>query len=392
MSKQLSHYGATLTGESAIKRSCIYPTLESTGYFKKDEFKNFQADLVVGIGGMRNLDIAAVQESKDLILCDFNESLCEFWEMFGKNISESQSKQDFLQSLKDDMIKNRSVCANSADHPDLRPDYLLFGRDMSSQELEETQKDNIDRYIGLLADELTDKISRMTWFEDKNFHHIQNLFKQGYQRTDPPSIKELGSEEIEEEKISGQNNCKVLISKIDLTKQNDLDFLQSLIQTKKDNGSEKLVFNFLNCLDFILARENRSFGANKEYTSHDIEDQEFKKLVLDNKSKIKNLASFIQENYQSETQGSNAMILDAFFTKNDRQNRGKYHTNALTPEEFISCRDLESDNIGFISCRAGISPSSSFQVNLHDEKSPMIRRFKDIASGLFSSNSSKQSR
>ncbi len=149
MSKSPSYpyYGFSLPKHLAPNRSCILTTLEDERYLKIKLFKLFKADLVIGIGGLRNLDIAAKQKSKKLILCDFNENLCEFWQIFSNAISESNSKKDFLEILEKGLKEKRHICANLSDLPEARADILLFKQKMSLEELEETQEEHIDRYM-----------------------------------------------------------------------------------------------------------------------------------------------------------------------------------------------------------------------------------------------------
>ncbi len=244
----------------------------------------------------------------------------------------------------------------------------------------------------------------MSWFKDKNFGHIKELFAQGYKRIDPNNQEELDSNEskfksehelrIAEETLgenANKNNPKVIISKIDLTKADDLNFLQNLIKTEKDNGSQKMVFNFLNSLDFILAREKRSFTPDKIYITYDEESEEFRNSILSNKSIIKDFAFFLQRTYGN----NNVLIADAFLTKENEHDGCYYHTNVLTPEEFLRCRDLESQDIGLITCATGISPCPSFRPKLYDPDSQISNGFTRLVdmlkNRLFSSNNEESS-
>lgn len=335
-----------MSKNQTLSKSCICTFDESTGYFDKSDFKNFKADIVVGVSGTRNLDLAAIQRPEKLILFDFNNNLISFWKIFQESITKANNREEFLSYLKQKIVDGGHYCMNIGAY----------------KELVENDSDSLTKN----ADAIIEDIKQTKWFKKDHFPFIKSLFE-----------KTLTADE------------GVEFMQVDLTKKEGIEKLQKTICAV--TGSKRLMFNFSNVLDFILGRDHREFvEKDGQYISQprsegSVRSEGYKEGILKQKKLIDQLVDGISPRFNKvlfldsaqsmsfESEKEIRRIDKSNGMEKDEELRNHFHTYVLTPKEFSDQRCLKDKTIGRIKYKkAGINPTSAITLEYAHNRSTEI--------------------
>lgn len=131
-----------------------------------------------GVGGFRNLDIAAALRVKKILLADINKKQMAFWKLVDEVIVTSVSAKDFIQKLANEMFRLSEqylvVTLYPSEFP-IRKEEIDVSKRKEYKELETAIAKQEYNNISTEADG-----TLLFWLEnEKNFQFIKNLFISG---------------------------------------------------------------------------------------------------------------------------------------------------------------------------------------------------------------------
>jgi len=314
--------------------------------------------MVVGIAGLRNLEIATKfrETLSHLVLCDFDQNLVGengFWQLFRQAITTTPNKEEFLEKLKELTIRNY-IFDISSFHSGKISVLVYYNDHLKQKALKQS------------AEIMGDTIRKMSWFKkDEKFAFIKDLFSR------------------EEENFDQRGGVKV--ASIDLTKQEDLQRLTQLCTSRAypPKAVNSVVVNLSNSLNFVLGRGHSEWNP-------DTGEPKREEIDLD---KTTQTAEFLRTDFLEHLCGRNVYIIDSVMTHNAHNqyvrdhgtlsagDLGHFHSAVVRPDDLLEYRFVGEnpgavDEVKFKRAAARISATSD-DIDLEiTEEQGVIRKAK----------------